>query len=318
MSVVAVLAVAAVVCIIVVLGVMLPAQGNQHASQAGYRFGRTFGALFIPSLIAYLTAGRKKVRKPNQFALIFCLVGIVLISGSAISSVNLNTLETPEQHIGRLMREAAGLQPVRNSIFPGERRTDDIFRNEFRSLVQTNRHYSETVSKMDISEIKNINTADSFVDPAVAAGGLRQLHALFDVDSAQEAKVNEILGNLRRALESSAGSASERESLMKGFDKGIAEQLSKRTSLVSAEKAWMDAVDEEYAYANQHARDFREQNGHLVIPDASIREAFNSRMDAQEARRNEFGKAQKEFQQFQAQSLGKVGVKPQDVGADQR
>jgi hypothetical protein len=316
MSIVAMLAMAAVVCIIVFLGVILPAEGTSEAMQGGFRIGRTFAGLFLPGLIAYAIAGRKKARKPNQFALVFCIAGLALNGVNAVSSLNETSWETPDQHIGRLMREAAGLQPVRNSIFPGERRTDDIFRNEFRALVQTNRQYSETVSKMDVSEIKNINTAESFADPAVAAGGLRQLHALFDVDSAQEAKVNEIMGNLRRALESTARSASEREGLLKGFDKGIAEQLSKRTSLVAAEKAWMDAVDEEYTYANQHASNFRVQNGHLVIPDASIREAFNSRMDAQEARRNEFLKAQKEFQQFQAQTLGKMGVKPQDVGAN--
>jgi hypothetical protein len=318
MSVLAMLALAAVVCIIVFLGIMLPAQGKNQAVQDGYRFGRTFGALFVPGLIAYVTAGRKKVRKPNQFALIFCLVGIVVIGGSAMSSLNVGHPETPEQHLGRLMREAAGLQPARNSIFPGQRRTDDTFRDEFRALVQTNRRYSETVSKMDVSQIKNINTAESFADPALAAGGVRQLHALFDVDSAQEAKVNEILANLRRALESSARSASERESLLKGFDKGMAEQLSKRTSLVAAEKAWIDAVDEEYTYTNQHASNLRVQNGHLVIPDASVREAFNSRMDTQEVRRNEFVRAQKEFQQFQGQTLEKMGVKPQDVGANQR
>jgi hypothetical protein len=318
MSVVAMLAVAAVVCIIVFLGVMLPAEGKNQTVQDGFRIGRTFAGLFLPGLIAYLIAGRKKVRKPNQFALIFCLAGLALNGVNAVSSLNETSWETPEQHVGRLMRQAAGLQPVRNSMFPSQRRTDDAFRDEFRALVQTNRRYSETVSKMDISEIKNINTAASFADPAVAAGGLRQLHALFDVDSAQEARVNEILVNLRRALESSARSASEKESLLKGFDKGMAQQLSKRTTLVAAEKAWIDAVDEEYAYANQHASNFRVQNGHLVIPDAHIRDAFNNRMDSQEARRNEFVKAQKEFQQFQAQTLEKMGVKPQDVGANQR
>jgi len=311
------LAVVAVVGIIVFLGMILPPGGDNQTQQDGFRVGRTFGLLFIPGLIAYVIAGRKKARKPSLFALIFCLVGLGITALNAIPSLISTISETPDQHIGRLMREAAGLQPVRDSMFPGRRRTDDIFRNQFRALVETNRQYSETVSKMDISEIKNINTPESFADPGVAAGGLRQLHALYDADAAQEAKVSQILGNLRGALESNATSAAERESLLKGFDKGLSESASRRTALVAAEKAWIDAVDEEYAYASQHASSFRVQNEHLIIPDASIREAFNSRMDAQQSSREEFLKAQKEFQQFQAQTLGKMGVKPQDIGSKQ-
>jgi hypothetical protein len=316
MSIVAMLAVAVVVCIIGFLGVTLPPEGDNQTQQDAFRVGRTLAALFIPGLIAYVIAGRKKARKPNQFAVIFCLVGLGMTAMNAIPSLSSTISETPEQHVGRLMREAAGLRPVHDSMFPSQRRTDDVLRKEFRSLVQTNREYSETVSKMDITEVKNINTVESFADPTLAAGGLRQLHALFDVDSSQEVKVKGILSDLRRALESSASSPSERESLLKGFDNGLAEQLSKRTALVTAEKAWVDAVDEEYAYASQHSSDFHLQNGHLVIPDASIRQALNTRIDAQESHRKEFLQAQKEFQQFQAQTLEKMGVKPQDVGAN--
>jgi hypothetical protein len=319
MSILAMLAMIVVAGIIVFLGITLPAEGETKAMQDGFRGGRTFAGLFFPGLIAYAIAGRKKSRKPNQFALMFCLFGLALNGANAVSTLDWSSVsETPEQHVGRLMREAAGLQPVHDSMFPSQRRTDDVLRNEFRTLVQTNREYSETVSKMDITEVKNINTVESFADPTLAAGGLRQLHALFDVDSSQEVKVKGILSNLRRALESSTSSPSERESLLKGFDNGLAEQLSKRTALVTAEKAWVDAVDEEYAYASQHSSDFHLQSGHLVIPDASIRQALNTRIDAQESHRKEFLQAQKEFQQFQAQTLEKMGVKPQDVGANPR
>jgi hypothetical protein len=317
MSIIAVLALIAVVSIIVLLGIMMPAEGDNPSMQDGFRIGRTVAGLFIPGLIAYAIAGRKKARKPNQFALIFCLLGLGLNGVNAMSSLSGSTIfETPEQHVGRLMREAAGVQPVHESVFPSRRRTDDALRNEFRNLVQTNREYYQTVNKMDVSEVKTINTVESFADPAVAAAGLRQLHAVYDVDSAQEIKVKEIQDNLRRALESSAGSASERETMVNGFDKGVAEQLAKRTTLVAAEKAWVDAVDEEYAYANRHSSGFHLQNGHLVIPDATVRQALNSRIDAQEARRKEFLKAQGDFQQFQAQALDKMGVKPRDIGAD--
>jgi len=85
--------------------------------------------------------------------------------------------------------------------------------------------------------------------------------------------------------------------------------------VVAAEKGWLDAVDDEYAYAGQNASKLSLSQGHLIINDPEVRETFNAKLRFQESQRKAFLAAQKEFNDFQAQSLRKMGVNPQDVGA---
>jgi hypothetical protein len=312
----ALLAMFVVLALIVFLGSMLPTGEENQARALGFRIGRTFASLLLPFLIAYVFAGRKSARKPNQFALIFCGLAILLMGSYAVSSgVFGSSFESPDQHVGRLMREAAGLQPVRESLFPGRRRLDDALRDQFRALVRQNNDYTETVNKIDVSQVKYLNSPESFADPDSAAGALKQLHALCDADADQEAKVKVILDNLRHALETSASSPSERDTLLRGFDSGLDPQRAKRQAVVAAEKGWMDAVDDEYAYAAQNAGKLSLNQGHLVINDPEVRETFNTKIRFQESQRNAFLAAQKEFNEFQAQSLQKLGVNPKDIGA---
>jgi hypothetical protein len=316
MNVLGLLAMFVVIGLIMFLGITLPTGEENETRAIGFRIGRTLMALFMPFVIAYVIAGRRSARKPNQFAVIFCLLGVLFMGGNLASSGVLGSgFESPDQHVGRLMREAAGLQPVRESLLPSRRRVDDALRDQFRALVRQNHDYTETVSKMDISEVKYLNTPGSFANPESAAGALRQLHDLYAADAAQEAKVKQILENLRHALETSASSPSERDTLLRGFDTGLDPQMAKRQAVVSAEKDWMEAVDDEYAYAAENVGKLGLIQGHLAINDPEVRERFNTKLRFQESQRKAFLVAQKEFNDFQAQSLKKMGVNPQDIGA---
>jgi hypothetical protein len=315
MSLVAVLAIVAVTVGVVTIEFML-ATGEKNPDVAlGFHIGRLIPTLLVPFLIAYVIAGRKRARKPNLFAGIFCGIALLFTTNTAISSGGLDLGESADQRVGRLMREAAGTQPVHQSIWPARRRFDDALREQFRALVRQNKEYSETIRKMDVSQIKNLNTPESFANPEAASGALRQLHDLCDDDAAQEVKVKEIIGNLRQALEKSASSPSERETLVNGFDKGFEPQSARRQAVVAAEKVWMDSVDDEYAYAAHNPGKLVVVNGHLIINDAEVRETFNTKLRFQQSQRKAFLAAQKEFDAFQAQSLQKLGVSPHDVGA---
>jgi hypothetical protein len=301
-----------VVLLALLFGFTKQVDPGSPAFMVGERFGALIAALGIPTLIAYLVAGRKKARNPNLFALIFCLVCVIGVGANWVSS---QSFETPEQRIGRLAREAAGLQPERHLGSSSRRKFDDAVRDQYRNLVQQNRSYTESIKSMDISQLKIINSAESFTRPGSATEARRQLHALYDLDAAQEEKVKEILQNLRHVMDSEASSVSERESILQGFDKGIAEATAKREHALAAEKIWMDAVDDLYVYADMHPGSFSLSNGHLVIADAVVRNEFNAKMDYQGDQRKAFLNAQKEFSQFQGQSLDKLGLTPHDVGA---
>jgi hypothetical protein len=64
-----------------VLGVLLSlmtAQTWSHGEWTGEAQGYAFGCLLVPGLIAYALAGRRKVRNPSLFALLFC--GLCVLS----------------------------------------------------------------------------------------------------------------------------------------------------------------------------------------------------------------------------------------------
>ncbi len=301
--------------LIVLLALLFQLTREVESGSAAFMFGERLGGLIfllgLPLLIAFLIAGRKKARKANLFALLFCLICVFLIGANWVSSLS---FETPEQRIGRLAREAAGLQPEKHPGFARQRKFDDAVRNQYRSLVQQNRSYMDSIKNIDMSQLKSINSAESFATPSAATEARRQLHALYDLDAAQEDKVKEILGNLRHTMESEASSTSERERMLQGFDKGTAAAAAKRQHALDAEKTWIDAVDDLYVYAEMHPGSFSLSSGHLVIPDAVIRNEFNSKMEFQGVQRKAFLQAQKEFSQFQGQSLDKLGLTPKDVG----
>jgi len=315
MRIIAMLGLLVAVAFIGFLGLALPAEGDTESMQFGFRIGRTFAAIALPALIAYVIAGRKNARKPNLFAGIFCGLGLLFTLSNAISSGALTrSFESPDQYVGRLMREAAGQQPVRNSLFPGARRRDTILRDQFRKVIQVNRDYMEAVNNTDISDVKKINSPESFVDPNYAAPALQQLHAVYALDSNQEEKLKDIITNMRQALEEQM-SSSQRESFLRGFDNGVNAQLATRSKAVAAEKSWVESVDEEYKYATEHSNQFRMNGEQLIIQDSATREEFNILLRSQEQRRKTFLAAQQEFSKSQTQLLQKMGVSSQDVGA---
>lgn len=281
------------------------------ATMIGEQIGALLVLLGFPLLVAWLAAGRKKVRHPNRFALIFCLISAFFSLANIPSVLN---FEEPEARFARLMREAAGIQPVSHRGFGRQRRFDDQVRDQYRKLLQQNREYTETVKQMDISRVKELNSAVAFVTPDVEQQGLAQLHALYDADAGEEQKVRAIMADLRQVLESNASSAAEREAMLSGFDKSSSTQFSKRQVALDAEKAWVDAEDDLHAYAGAHRDSITMQNGHLVISDEAVRSEFNTRIDAQEEKRKEFLKAQDQFAQSQAESLQKMGLSDKDLG----
>jgi hypothetical protein len=238
------------------------------------------------------------------------VAGLLTVGNSVMM---LSSFEPPEQRFTRLMREAAGIQPESHRGFGRQRRFDDEIRTQYRRLIQQNKDYTAAVKQMDISKVQGLNSVQAFADPQAEQEGLEQLHALYDVDTQQEQKVREIMADLRQVLEKYAGSASEREAMLRGYDNSIAAQLAMRQEAVSTEKAWVDAIDDLHTYAGAHRDAIQVSDGHLIINDSVVRTEFNTKMDFQDQQRRAFLKAQQQFNQSQAESLRKMGLSPQDV-----
>jgi len=310
MSVVARIFFVLTILLALLLGVMKPAESADPAVAAGEHIGALLALLVLPMLIAYVVAGRKKVRNPNRFALVFCLISGFFVLGNTATMVK---MEPPRERFARLMREAAGTQPVSHKGFASQRKVDDAVRQQYGKLLQQNRDYEEKVKKVDNSKIKAINSAGSFASADAAQPALEQLHALYEADAEREREVSETLAGLRHIFED-IGSPAERREMLKGFDESLAGQLNRRQQTLAAEKAWIDAVDDEYAYAEAHRDSIRLAQDKVVINDPVVRGEFNDKLSFQGEKRKAFLKVQADFNKSQAEARSKTGLSEKDIG----
>jgi hypothetical protein len=309
MHIVGIIAIAAVALLGIIAGFAMPVPDLPNESQAiGYRFGRLIAIFILPLLIAYPVAGRRKARNPNLFAGLFCGLALFFLLGSAAGSIK---VETTDQMLGRLMREASGLQPVRKSFFK-EDKTETQMRNFFKGVIDINKEYQRSLDALDTSQTKKLNTPESYADPDSVTEALRQLHAAYNLDALQEQRLTELLEKFKQGVDQLP--ASEREQMLQGFDQGLAQALPPRQRAVAAEKAWIDALDHVYAYAQSYHSAFVVANGHVGVRDDGIREEFNSRIHAMNARRADFLQARAALEQMQRQTLERIGLTRSQTG----
>jgi CHASE3 domain sensor protein len=310
MSIPAKIFLALTIVLAVLLVIVKPVEPGDPAVEAGQYMGGLLGLVGIPALVAFVVAGRKKARHPNRFALVFCVISGILILGNAASMLG---FEPPQQRFGRLLREAAGTQPVSRKGLPSQRKLDDAVRAQYGKLLQENRDYLERVKGLDNSRVKEVNTAAALASEEAGRPGLDQLHALYDADAAHEQEVQKIFSGLRHVFDT-ASSPAERDAMLKGFDESVAQQNARRQQALAMEKAWVDAVDDEHAYAAAHRSSIRLAQDILVIVDPKVRSELNARIELQEQKRKAFLKSQEEFKRSQAESLHNMGVSGKDLG----
>jgi len=312
MSVLGIIGIPLIILLALAYAFAAPLPDLPNETQAvGYRIGTVFGALGIPFLIAYLIAGRRKARNPNLFAGLFCGIAFCMIFANAATNLGPWTPETTDQKTARLMREAAGVQPVRRTMF-GENKIDAKLRGFFKDILALNKEYQEAISKLDTSETKKLSTPESFADPDSAADGLKQFHAACDLDAHQEERMLEIVDKFKHSFDDL--SASERQEMLEGFQKGLGQAMPVREHAVASEKAWLDAMDDAYDYARAHHADIRMVDGRLGVVHDDVRAEFNTRIRTLNARRTEFLQAKHAIDEIQSRELQKIGVNPQQLG----
>ncbi|HEY6970003.1 MAG TPA: hypothetical protein VJA94_12425 [Candidatus Angelobacter sp.] len=263
-----------------------------------------------PSGVAVQAIGGRKKRNP---ALIIILVIVLAGAAGAVAFLTVNR-ESAEQRMTRLMREAAGLQPVKQALFASDRQFDDAFREQFRGIFRVNREFIVLESKVNTSEIEKLGSPESFTDPDYAAEGLRQLHASVIFHREFEQKLQDIADNLRHTIASTNWFASHKAEALAGFEHGFAGSLQKRQHVLNAEQAYVEAADDIYDYSYAHYTAFQLENGELTIADESVLNDFNSKIKQYNARHDDLLQAQEEFTRFQSDMLNKMGMSSKDVG----
>ena len=293
------------------LGILKPAEPADPAEMFGEHLGALIFLLGIPALIAFIFAGRRKVRHPNRFVLIFCVLsGFFTLANTA----PMFSVETSEARFSRLMREAAGIQPVAHKGFRRRQRFDNEIREQYRILLQQNRDYTEAMSKLDTSKMKLLGKAESFVVPETLQEALDQLHAAYNLDMGEAQKLSDVMAGLRHILETDASSPADREEVLKGFDSTYTVQIATRQQTLAAEKSWVDAVDDSHSYAKAHSASIKMRDGRLVVLNPVVLSELNIKIRTQNAQREAFLKLNHELEQSQAEALKKMGMSRKDVG----
>jgi len=260
-----------------------------------------------------------KTKSGNGRKVLLVIVALLIATPFLISFVRgfvqgfNSRMENTDQKVSRLMREAAGLQPVRTSIF-GEDNIDTRMRDLFRNVIRLNKEYQAAAERLNTSETGKLNSPESFADPDSATEALKQLHAAYDLDLQQEQNIQQVLDNFRHQFDGPGFSASDRELFLNGFNKGLAQSAPKRQRAIANEKAWIEASDDVYGYARAHHGDFKLVSGQLSISSDAVLVEFNSKIHALNQRQQEFLQAKNEFDQMQKGLWQKIGVKPQDTG----
>lgn len=293
------------------VGMAKSSESGDEATRVGESIGMMLVLCGFPALVAFLIAGRKKVRHPNRFVLIFCSIAGFFILANAAS---LLVEEPAEARFTRLLREAAGLQPVSHRGMPRQRRFDDAVRFQYGELLKKNREYMEKMKKLNTeTKTKTINSAESFGSPEIAQAALQHLHLTYQAEAAHEQETGEVMGGLRRVMENNAAPA-DRETILAAFDESLAKQFGVRAHLLAVEKDWIDAVDDEYAYVDAHRKSIRVASGKVVINDLVVREQFNAKLLFQRQKRLGFLKTKTDFDKLQTEALTKMGVTGKDMG----
>jgi hypothetical protein len=95
MNVAAMLGIGATVALAAVVAFTKPVD-KDAVSDVPFRIGTLIGMMLIPLIVAFLVAGRKSARKPNLFALIFCLGSLVFIGANWVSSLSAWRVKLPD------------------------------------------------------------------------------------------------------------------------------------------------------------------------------------------------------------------------------
>jgi hypothetical protein len=236
---------------------------------------------------------------------ILCLVMLLLSAAGPVVAQGNGILE---EHINRLVKEAIGVQPIRNSGSPSQNAFDRAFRLQYRALIQANRDYEGALKQIDSNVIRQLGTPQSLATPANAAPGLRQMHLGYTLEVQHEQRVQEIYAGLKRIFETADWAAPRRQQLVELFESMTVVPSLERQRCISAEKAWIDSMDDLYRYTSEHSTDVHLVEGAITIDDTTIQRDFNAKIISTEAHRRVFLKAKQEYAGMQAQAFRALAV----------
>jgi hypothetical protein len=278
--------------------------GITNAEMLGYALG---GAL-LPALTAYLIAGRKSVRNFNRFGLWFSGLSLFFFVVSSQRPVSL------QQHIGDLMKEAAGTKSVDNS---GPRSMDELIRNIMRDILDERKAFDRDMGQFN-PELEKLYSVESFSSTQAMQRSLDAVRGAVAVDQRYSQQLESLPQRIQKRVDSSGLSGSFDSGFMDGIRKAYGESkpLNIRRQAMEVEKQWGDATAGFYEFALANSTKIRVQGTHLVIGNDKTRAEFNERMNKSRALRDNLAVLNMQLESAQRELMKQSGVTPKDVGLE--
>ena len=268
--------------------------------------GYAFASALVPALIAYLIAGRKSVRNFNRFAFGFSGLSLLFFLVASRPPVSLN------QHIGNLMKEAAGTKPLDDS---GPRTLDELIRDTMRDTLDSRESFEQETARFT-PELGHLYSIESFSSKDAMNRSLQAVRGVVAADQQYSQHIETLPERVEARVQRSGLSESDKRDFMQGIRKsfGNLKVLTIRRQAMEVEKQWSDATVGLYDFSLSNSGSIAVDHGRLMVNNEKIRTEFNQRLKQSQTLRDNLLALNAELETAQNDALKQLGVTPRDIG----
>lgn len=224
-----------------------------------------------------------------------------------------------EKDVPILMREAAGLAPIRQPDHEARK----AIRGVYRELLDSSRAYEAEVKALEGPVGESLLQPASFSSPASMQTSLDYLEKMTAVEQRQADALGNFVTRMSAAIDGLNWSQRRKEQFKEGLRSSVERESAIQQRLLQAEIAWFASMTEVYQFALKNyskitveAASAEVPEGQLAIYDDRVREEFNQMMDKAEELRKKFLAAQSAFAQNLKANEKKSGVSRKELGLE--
>lgn len=291
--------------------------GRFDSETRGYMFGGCLAAFLFSSLVVWLYY-RKKPARPSSLKMVFlvslwaAVFTIPNFIGSKQDSVENRDARVTER-MAVLMKEAAGEAPSS----PLKEEWEGSARDFCKDLIEENRRYQRETDALEVADLADLYSPGSYTSSARTAKMIGELRAMQDVETKHYQSLGTIFERYKNRFRALNISEEEKEAYVRGVEQGLAKN-SDYEGLYAKEKDWLQQSIELYNFALRNKKSFRLTNNEISSRSAEFLNSFQSMQSRAISLRDDLLAAQAQFESKRRSKLEKMGLRPADVGEQER
>jgi hypothetical protein len=269
-------------------------------------WGYAMGSAMLPALIAFAIAGRREVRNFNRFGIWFSGLSLCFFLVSSSVPVSL------QQHVGNLMKEAAGTKAVDNN---GPGNFDDLIRDMMRGILEDRKAFDRETDPY-AAELGKLYSIDTFSSAKAMQGSIDAVRGITAADERYSKQLEGLPARIQGYVDRSRLSDSDKRDFMAGIQKsdGDLKTLQIRRQAMGTEKQWEDATVGLYQFTIANQTLLQVDGATLRISSERVRRSFDDQMTKAQKLRDDLAKQNAQLESAQREALQQAGITPKDIG----